>query len=102
MGRRRNTEEVKKPQQNTEKFILPDHRCEGCYYWRSTSGYWNTGLFCCHHMLDTGKPRIQITPTKCGSFVSKESMPKRKPEYQDVPMIQWGCGGIAIVRKGER
>lgn len=101
MGRRRKTDS-KPIKPETHKFVLPDQRCKECYYWRNTSGYWNTGLSCCHHMLDTGKPRIQITPTKCGSFVSKESMPKRKPEYQDVPMIQWGCGGLAIVRKGER
>lgn len=102
MGRQRLTEPESKKKKEPAPFVLADPRCEQCYYWRSMSGYWNTGMFCCHHMLDTGKRRVQITPTECGSFVERESMPKRKPEYQDVPMIQWGCGGLASLRKGER
>lgn len=73
-----------------EPFVAPDSRCEQCYYWRFAAE--STNWFCCcHYALDTGKLRTKISKTECGSFASKDSKPKRKSSFTDVPVSQWGC-----------
>lgn len=93
----------KKPQciykKHTEKFVPPDKRCEKCFYWRDITGF-NQSTFCCHYALDTGKLRDKISRTECGSFLDKKNAPKRKPTIGEVPMTQWGCGGVMYRSNG--
>lgn len=41
-------------------------QCKGCVYWRGASGNSGLGTIMCHHMLDTGKRRIDNDGV-CGS-----------------------------------
>jgi hypothetical protein len=83
------------------KFVPADPRCKQCYYWRKLSSCVMTFSRGCHYCLETGKLRTKISKTECGSFVGKDSAPKRERSFEDVPMIQWGCGGLNIRKKWE-
>lgn len=80
----------KKPVPTPEKFVPPDPRCEECFYWRPIAEASNY-MKCCHHLLRTGKRRVQISKTECGSFLDRESVPKERFMFTDVPVTQWGC-----------
>jgi hypothetical protein len=105
MGRVRKTDYEKKKFQEKKKekpFVLPDPRCKQCDYWRYFGGIGYESIYCCHFALTEGKLRDRISETECGSFVDKDTVPKRKATYQTVPMSQWGCSGLGTIRKGER
>lgn len=105
MGRVRKTDYEKKRYQQKKAetaFVLPDPRCEQCDYWRYLGGIGDEAIRCCHFALAEGKLRDRISETECGSFVDKETAPKRKTNYQNVPMSQWGCGGLGIAKRTER
>lgn len=98
MGRRRQIDQD--PVRPVRKEFVPaDPRCEECYYWRSLAGWNNLGMKCCHFCLDNGALRVKISETECGSFVERDTMPKRNPSYDDIPMTQWGCGGMNIFKR---
>ena len=80
------------------EFTLPDPRCEHCHYWQSLSSHGNFRK-ACHFALHNGKLREKISKTECGSFLDESNAPKYKPDFDCVPMIQWGCGGLNIYRK---
>ena len=86
------------PKKKIEDFVLPDPRCEKCYYWRKITGL-DQEMSCCHCALDTGKLRIKLSKTECGSFIDKATAPERKFAFGDVPMTQWGCGGLGLKSK---
>jgi hypothetical protein len=72
-----------------EPFVPADPRCKDCYYWRSAAE--TTNYFrCCHYALDNGKLRTKISKTECGSFEDRESKPKRKNPFPEVPVSQMG------------
>lgn len=73
-----------------EKFVPPDPRCEECFYWRPIAEASNY-MKCCHHLLRTGKRRIVLSKTECGSFIARENGPKERFMFTDVPVTQWGC-----------
>ena len=80
----------------TSKFVPPDKRCSKCFYCREITGL-DQQTSCCHYALDKGKLREKISKTECGSFLDRESVPKKKISFGDVPMSQWGCGGLGVV-----
>lgn len=51
-------------------------QCIGCMYWRGANGSSGLGTYFCHHMLDTGKRRIDIEG-KCHSW-KKENQPVQR------------------------
>lgn len=101
MGRKRLTDPDRKKKE-PDPFVPYDPRCEQCYYWRYLGGINDQPIMCCHYALYEGKIRDQISRTECGSFLDKQSAPNRKPSLQDIPMTQWGTGGLATIRNGER
>jgi hypothetical protein len=69
--------------------LAPVIKCKDCYYWRSAAE--TTNYFrCCHYALDNGKLRTKISKTECGSFEDRESKPKRKNPFPEVPVSQMG------------
>lgn len=52
-------------------------QCVGCVYWRGFWGHSGSGTSVCHHLLDTGKRRID----KKGKCFSKKT---EKPPVQEV------------------
>ena len=88
--------EKKVAKKAVEKFVPPDKRCSKCFYWREVTGF-NQKTFCCHYALDNGKLRDKISKTECGSFLDSETTDKRRPMFGEVPMSQWGCGGVGVV-----
>lgn len=76
-------------------FVPADPRCKKCAYYKSISGLAkNVGTKACHYMLYEGQRRDMISPTECGSFQDEKTAPKRNMHSTEVPMIQWGCGGV--------
>lgn len=102
MGRVRMTEYPMKRKKKKEVFVPADPRCAECHYWRYFGGVTDESTYCCHYVLMEGKMRCRISETECGSFAKKGSIPERRMQISDVPMTQWGCGGLGYVRKGER
>lgn len=52
------TKTRKKAQRKAKKKV----NCEGCVYWRNTAygNINNTGISCCHYLLDTGRSRLKL------------------------------------------
>lgn len=73
-----------------KQFVPPDPRCEDCFYWRPIAEASNY-MRCCHYLLRTGERRNAISETKCGSFQDRETAPKERFMFTDVPVTQWGC-----------
>lgn len=51
---------------NFNPTYAPQKQCKGCVYWRGANGRGGIGSTMCHHMLDTGKRRIDNDGV-CGS-----------------------------------
>lgn len=102
MGRKRLTDPERKKKKEPAPFVPADKRCEQCYYWRYLGGINDQQISCCHFALIEGKLRERVSETECGSFMDGTGVPRRRVGIADVPMTQWGVGGLGIIRRGER
>ena len=101
MGRRRLTDYQRKKKKKPG-FVPPDPRCYECDYWRYLGGVDDESIYCCHYALYKGKLRDRISETECGSFEPEGTNKYFKIGLDDVPMTQWGVGGLTTQRRGER
>lgn len=86
--------EPEKPQ--PKKFVPADKRCSQCVYYTTLAPSAGAGQRACHYMLWEGKRRERISETECGSFQDKRFAKPVKRSFEDVPMQQWGTGGVSL------